>query len=120
MRGSLLPAVFMPCLHNGRPMGLDDSANHIQLSSSEAVITGKPKRPQPKLTGLLFALHVNVRWLIAVEAREEEPMRPGNTFDPWHSEAPPPRPARRTLAYHEHERSPQVSCAEAGRCSPSA
>ena len=58
-------------------MGLDDSANQIQLSSAEAVITGKPKRLQPKLAGLLFALHVNVRWLIAVEAREEEPMRFG-------------------------------------------
>ena len=84
------------------------------------MIAGKPKRLEPEFAGLILALHMNVWWLIAVEAREEEPMRSGNTFDPWHSEAPPPRPARQTLAYHEHERSPQVSCAEAGRCSPSA
>jgi len=30
-----------------------------------------------------------VRRLIAVEAREEEPIRPENTLDSWHSEALP-------------------------------
>ena len=31
------------------------------------------------------ALHMNVRRLIAVEAREEKPVRPGYTLDPRHS-----------------------------------
>ena len=66
-------------------MGLDDSANHTQLSGTEAVITGKPKGLEPEFAGSVLALHMNVRRLIAVKAREEEPIRPGNPLDSWHS-----------------------------------
>ena len=71
-------------------MGLDDSANPIQLSGAEAVITGKSKRLKPEFAGLVLALYMNVRRFIAVKAREEEPIRPGDTSDSWHSEAWPP------------------------------
>jgi hypothetical protein len=79
----------MPCLHNTCAIGLDGSANHIQLSGSETVIPGQPKRIEPEFAGAILALHMNVRRLIAVEAREEEPIRPENTLDSWHLEALP-------------------------------
>ena len=66
-------------------MGLDDSANHTQLPGTEAVITSKSKRLEPEFAGPVFALHMNMRWLITIEAREEEPIRPGNPLDSWHS-----------------------------------
>lgn len=68
-------------------MGPDESPNHIQLSRAEAMTASKAKRLEPEFTGLVLTLHMDVRWLIAVEAREEEPIRPGNTFDSRHSEA---------------------------------
>ena len=70
-------------------MEIDYSANHIQLSGSESVIPGQPKRIEPEFAGAILALHMNVRRLIAVEAREEEPIRPENTLDSWHLEALP-------------------------------
>ena len=70
-------------------MGVDDPANDIQLSGAEAVSPGKPKRLEPEFAGSVLTLRMNVRWLIAVEAREEEPIRPENTLDSWHSEALP-------------------------------
>jgi hypothetical protein len=86
MRGSLLAAVFMPCLQNGLEMDLDHSPDHIQLSGPEAVITGKPKWLEPEFAGPALALDMNMRWLITVEAREEEPIRPRKTMDSRHSE----------------------------------
>jgi hypothetical protein len=65
-------------------MGLDDPADQIQLSGPEAVIPGKPKWIDPKLTGPVLTLDVNVRWLIAVEAREEVPERPGKIRNSRH------------------------------------
>ena len=55
-------------------MDLDYSANHIQLSGPEAMIAGKPKWLEPELAGPVLALDMNVRWLITVEAGEEEPI----------------------------------------------
>lgn len=72
-------------------MPLDDSPNHIQLSGSKAVITNKPKGLKPKFAGSVLAFHVNVRWLIAVKAREKEPIRPGDPPDSRHLEVSPPR-----------------------------
>ncbi len=66
-------------------MRVDDSPNRIQLSGPEAMITGKPKWFKPEFAGPPFALHMHVRWLIAVEAREEEPIRSGDAADSWHS-----------------------------------
>lgn len=71
-------------------MRLDDSPNQIQLSGPEAVIPGEPQGFQPEFAGPLFPLHVYVRWLIAVEARKEESIRPRDTADSWHSEVSPP------------------------------
>jgi len=66
-------------------MGLDDSANHIQLPGAEAVIASEPERLQPKLAGSVLTLHMEVGWLVAIEAHEEEPIRPGNVLDSRHS-----------------------------------
>ncbi len=80
-------------------MAQDDSANHIQLSTTEAVTASKPQRLEPELAGPVFALHMNVRGLIAVETREEEPIRPGNAFDSWHSKGLLPPAAQQTIGY---------------------
>src|SRR6185436_20788718 len=90
MRGSLLAAVFMPRLQNDEAMRLDEAPNHVQLMGAEAVVARKTKRIEPELAGLVLALHVNVRRLIAIEAREEEPVRARDSLDSWHSIAPPP------------------------------
>ena len=70
-------------------MGPDDSTNQIQLPCPESVVMGKSKWLKPELAGLAFALHMNVRRLIAVEARKEKTVRPGNTLDPRYSEPLP-------------------------------
>ena len=72
-------------------MGVDNSTNQIQLSGPEAVVTGKAKRLKPEFTGHVLPLYVNVRWLIAVEAREEESIRSGDIPDFWHSEQSRPQ-----------------------------
>ncbi len=38
------------------------------------MVVRNSKRLEPELAGLVLALHMNVRWLIAVEAREEKPV----------------------------------------------
>jgi hypothetical protein len=38
------------------------------------MVACKAKRLKPELAGLVLALHMNVWWLIAVEAREEKPV----------------------------------------------
>jgi len=45
------------------------------------MIAGKPKWLQPEFARPVLALRMNVGWLVAVEAREEKPIRPGNTPD---------------------------------------
>jgi hypothetical protein len=84
MRGSALLAVFIPRLQDSDTVDQDALANRAQLSGTEAVVTGKHKRLEPKFTRLIFAFRMNVRWLAAVEAREEEPVRSRNTFDAGH------------------------------------
>jgi hypothetical protein len=67
-------------------MGVDDPANHIQLSGVEAVATGQLDRFEPELARAVLSLDVHVRRLIAVEAGEENPVRPRNALDSWHSD----------------------------------
>src|SRR2546426_12073733 len=89
MRGSLLAAVFMPCLQNLAALRSDDSANRVQFVGAEAVTSGQLDRFEPELAGTALSLHVYVRRFIAVEAREEEPIRPRDALDSWHSETSP-------------------------------
>src|SRR5713101_735245 len=67
-------------------MDVDDPANDIQLSGVEAVATGQFDRFEPKLAGAVLSLDVHVRRLITVEAGEEDPVRPRDALDSWHSE----------------------------------
>jgi hypothetical protein len=90
-------------------MGLDGSANHIQLPGAEAMITSKSQRLKPEFAGPALMFHMNVQWFIAVEAREKEPIRPRNTPDSRHSEASPPRTALQTIAHDERQGSLQPS-----------
>jgi hypothetical protein len=80
-------------------MGPDEAANQVQLSGAEAVAAGKLKRFEPKLAGLVLPFHMNVRRLAAVEAREEEPIRPGNTSDSRHSKPALPPGTHHAIAY---------------------
>ena len=67
-------------------MGVDDPANHIQLSGVEAVATSQLDRFEPELARAVLSLDVHVRRLIAVKAGEEDPVRPRNALDSWHSD----------------------------------
>src|SRR3989304_1862083 len=67
-------------------MGVDDPTNHIQFSGVEAVATGQFDRFEPELARAVLSLDVHVRRLIAVEAGEEDPVRPRDALDSWHSD----------------------------------
>jgi hypothetical protein len=73
-------------------MGVDDPANDIQLSGAEAVAASQFDRFEPELAGAVLSLDVHVRRLIAVEAGEEDPVRPRDALDSWHSEMFAPLP----------------------------
>src|SRR3989442_1479558 len=79
----------MPCLQNLAALRSDDSANRVQFVGAEAVTSGQLDRFEPELAGTALSLHVYVRRFIAVEAREEEPIRPRDALDSWHSETSP-------------------------------
>src|ERR1041384_980041 len=49
------------------------------------MVTSRPKWLQPEFAGFFLTLNMNVRRLGAVEAREEESVRPRNAFNAWHS-----------------------------------
>jgi len=80
-------------------MGPDEAANQVQLSGAEAMVAGKLKRLEPELAGLVLPFHMNVRRLVAVEAREEEPIRPRNTSDSRHSKPALPPGTHHAIAY---------------------
>jgi hypothetical protein len=85
MLGSLFATVFIPPFQNSTQMLPDESADYVQLMGFEALVASERQRLKPELAGLVLALHVNVRRLSAVEAREKEPVRSGDTLDSWHS-----------------------------------
>ncbi len=86
-------------------MGLDESPNEIQLSGPEAVIPGRFQGFQPEFTSPLLPFHMHVRWLIAVETREEEPIRPGDPADSWHSDVSPPVNRMQIIPHNEGQMS---------------
>jgi len=69
-------------------MSVDEPADGIQLPSAEAVVASQLDRFEPELAGAVLSLDVHVRRLVAVEAGEEKPIRPGDALDPWHSVMP--------------------------------
>jgi hypothetical protein len=81
IKGSLLPAVFIPGLHQLLPISQHKPANLIQLSGREAVIAGKHDGFQPKLAKHVFTLDVDMLRLETIEAVKEKPIRPRNTLD---------------------------------------
>src|SRR5260370_625238 len=89
MRGSLptLVTVLIPRFQDSSQVDPDERRNEVQLTGAEAMTAGKPKRFEPKLAGLVLPFHMNVRWLAAVEAREEDSIRPTNTADSRHSKS---------------------------------
>src|SRR5713226_9291645 len=80
-------------------MGPDEAANQVQLSGAETMAASAPKRLQPELAGLVLPLHMNVRRLAAVEAGEEEAIRPRNASDSRHSKPLLPPGAQQAIAY---------------------
>lgn len=69
-------------------MGGYQPTNGIQLSSAKTVAACQLDRIEPKLAGAVLSLDVHVRRLVTVEAGEEEPIRPGDVLNPWHSGMP--------------------------------
>src|SRR5436309_12587171 len=89
----------MPSLQYRGAVGRNDPANRAQLPCAETMGTGQSDWLKPELARPILALDVHVRRLIAVEAREEEPIRPGNPLDSRHPRtAPPEAYAARNLA----------------------
>jgi hypothetical protein len=57
----------------------------IGLRSREARVGCKNNWAEPELAGHSFALHVDVFWLIAMEAIEKKRYGPGNPANGWHA-----------------------------------
>src|SRR5437764_1206554 len=89
MRGSqpTLVTMFIPRLQDSSEMGPDEPPNQVQLSGAETMIAGKRWRLDPELAGSVLPFDMNMGRLAAVEAREEQPIRPTNTSDSRHSTA---------------------------------
>jgi hypothetical protein len=77
IKGSLLPAVFIPGLHQLLPISQHKPANLIQLSGREAVIAGKHNGFQPKLAEHIFTLDVRMLRFETIEAVKENRYGPG-------------------------------------------
>jgi hypothetical protein len=75
MLGSLFVAVLIPRLQDSRQMTPDESVDHVQVLGLETVVASEHQPLKPEFAGLVLALHVNVRRLAAIEAREKEPIR---------------------------------------------
>ena len=73
-------------------MSVDETANHVELVRTEAVIPGERERLKPELARLVLAFDVNVRGFVAVEAGEEEPVWPQDVLDSRHSKGIPRSP----------------------------
>src|SRR5207249_2558517 len=88
IRGSAPAAVVMPRLHDLLLMLSNDLADPSQLVCCKPMVPREHQRAQPELAGAAVSLHVDVGRLVAIEAREEEPIRSGDATDAWHSGAP--------------------------------
>src|SRR6266542_5420196 len=97
MRGSVLATMFIPCLQYHCAMGVDEPADDVQLSGAEAVATSQLDRLEPELAGAVLSLDVHVRRPIAVEAAEEDPIRPRDALDSWHCGLFAPLPIRSAI-----------------------
>jgi hypothetical protein len=63
----------MPCLQQFRLVLTNDSLNSVQFAFRKPVIVRDPDRRQPALGGLALAPNVNVRGVISVAGKKEEP-----------------------------------------------
>src|SRR5712692_7549324 len=75
----------MPPLQNLVASCSDGSANHTQFVGAKPVAPSQRDRFEPELAGAVLALDMNVCRFIAVEAGEEEPVRPRDPLDSRHS-----------------------------------
>jgi hypothetical protein len=66
-------------------MRVDEPANSIQLGSAKAVAPSELDRGEPELARRVLSLDMRVWRLVAVEAGEEDPIRPRDALDPGHS-----------------------------------
>src|SRR5437016_11809079 len=65
-----------------------DLADPSQLVCCKPMVPREHQRVQPELAGTPLSFYVDVRWFVAIEAGEEEPIRSGDATDAWHSGAP--------------------------------
>jgi len=84
IRDSTLTAVLMPRPNDCLLVFDDQATDVIQLTRSEAMIPRQGDGRQPELRLLTVVSHVNVHWLVAVEAVEEEPVRTRNATNLRH------------------------------------
>src|SRR5438093_542067 len=88
IRGSLLPAVLIPCLHDLVPVGPDQTPDLTQFPRVEPVVPLQFQRLQPELASLVLTVHVNVRGLVAIEACKEDSIRPSDAPHTRHAVTP--------------------------------
>jgi hypothetical protein len=67
--------VVMPCLQQFRLVLTDNSLNSVQFAFRKPVVVRDPDRRQPARGGLALAPNVDVRCLMSVAGKEEEPIR---------------------------------------------
>jgi hypothetical protein len=76
--------MFIPCLHDPRPVSHDDLAYSIQLFSRETLVSCQRNRLNPEFADHPFPLNMYVIPLITIKAVKEKPVRPGNIADRRH------------------------------------
>ena len=85
IRDSTLTAVFIPGLYNQRFVHHNETTNLVEFSWTESMIPRQFDRRQPEFGVLPIAADMDVHGLVAIKTVEEEPVRPRNAGNPWHS-----------------------------------
>ena len=85
MRLSTLTAVLMPSPNDRGFVPSNQMANLVEFTRAEALIPCQRDRRQPELALLSISPNMDVYWFVAVETVEEEPIRPWNADNLWHS-----------------------------------
>ena len=65
-------------------MHLNEFPDGVEFLWRKAGVLAKANRLQPKFADHLVPLHMNMSWLAAIKAVEEEAIRPGEVSNAWH------------------------------------
>lgn len=89
IRGSLIAAVFIPCLQNQLQILNDYRTDPVQLARSKPVVVPKSYRTEPEFAHHALALYMDVHRLAAIETVEKNAIRTADSLDARHFRCQP-------------------------------